>query len=130
MFKNRLDAARQLKKKLDPDLIQKNELKIVGLTPGGNKIADYLNKLFNILPSNNNHQASSVLIVDDGTSQLEKFIKTIKFYRQSKVKKIIIGIPVYKLDHLLSLQKHADAVYAVYKPKTFISIEEFYHDLE
>ncbi len=126
MFKNRLDAARQLKNKLEPDFDSKIEIKIISLTPGGNKIAKYLDKLLSSRPKDDQSPTETILIVDDGGSSPEKLIRAVKLYRQKNFKKIAVGIPVYKLDDILKLQKHADAVYTVYQPKTFISTEEFY----
>ncbi len=130
MFKNRLDAAKQLKEKLEPDLGPKKEIKIIALTSGGKKIAAYLKKLLkNSYSSTISHQ-SSIIIVDDGSISVDKLIHAVKLYRKENAQKIIAAIPVYKLENILKLQEIADAVYAIYQPKAFISPEEFYQDLE
>lgn len=138
MFKNRLDAAKQLAEKLKQDKIKPT--KIVGLTKGGQKMAQYIQKL---LPPTTNHPSASsaqsncgrgqnqitILIVDDGSISLEKLIHAIKLYRRKNIKRIILGLPVYKHEEIRKLEKLADAVYTINEPKTFISAEEFYHDL-
>jgi len=128
MFKNLLNAAKQLANKIDRDEIQPT--KIIGLSENGKKIANYLKHLLNISGTSIiNHQSSVIMITDDGNLHLNKLIHAVNLYRQKKVKKIIVGIPVYKHEDVLNLEKHADAVYTIYEPETFISAEEFYRDL-
>jgi len=125
MFKNRLDAAKQLAEKIKKDSIK--NVNIIALTPGGRKIAKYLKKL---LPSNPNQQnLTSVLIVDDGNISSQKLTHAVKLYRSKNPKKIIIGLPVYKHEEILKLENIADAVYTVSEPETFVSAAEFYQDL-
>jgi predicted phosphoribosyltransferase len=125
MFKNLLDAGKQLANKIKRDRIQPT--KIIGLSENGKKIANYLKKL---LPLSTNHEhLATILITDDGNLNLNKLTHAVNIYRQKKVKKIIVGIPVYKHEDVLELEKHADAVYTIHEPETFISAEEFYQDL-
>jgi len=128
MFKNILDAGKQLANKIKRDRIQPT--KIIGLSENGKKIANYLKHLLNISGTSIiNHQSSVIMITDDGSVSPNKLIHAVNIYRQKNVKKIIVGIPVYKHENVLELEKHADAVYTIHEPETFISAEEFYQDL-
>ncbi len=125
MFKNLLDAAKQLAEKINQDKIQPT--KTIGLSENGKKIANYLKRL---LPSTANRKhLATILITDDGNLPLNKLIHAVKLYRQKNVKRIIVGLPIYKHDDVLELEKLADAVYTVHEPATFISAAEFYQDL-
>jgi predicted phosphoribosyltransferase len=123
MFKNRLDAAKQLAEKLNQDQIKPT--KIIGLTKGGQKLAKYLKKL---LPPTSSHKQLVTIIADDGGISLAKLIHAVKLYRRKNVQKIIVALPVYKHENIKKIEKLADAVYTVQEPSPFISAEEFYQD--
>ncbi len=125
MFKNRLDAAKQLTEKIKKDDIK--NLNIIALTPGGRKIAKYLKKLLS--QATNHKRRASILIVDDGNISPKKLVHAVKLYRRKNPKKILIGLPIYKHEEVRKLEKIADAVYTIIEPKNFISITEFYKDL-
>ncbi len=128
MFKNRLDAAKQLAEKINHDNIQPT--KIISLSKNSKKIAQYLKKLLSAGQKAHQPLAEIILIVDDGSASLDKLKHAVKIYRKKKAKKVIIGLPVYKHKNIRKLEEIADAVYTVHEPKTFISPEAFYASLE
>jgi len=76
------------------------------------------------------NRESKIIIVDDGSIPVDQLIHAVKVYRKKKAQKIVIALPVYKHESIRKLEEIADAVYTIFEPKTFISITEFYQDLD
>ncbi len=134
MFKNKLDASKQLAEKINRDEIKPT--KIIGLTEPGKKLGQALIKLLSVPKQPTRPKLRSVagkptiIIADDGGTAVEKLIHAVKLFRKKNAKKIIVALPVYKHEDVLELEKHADAVYTVQEPETFISPEEFYTSMQ